>query len=130
MENKIVKKKTTLTMSAIALVTNLWDKEYEPDDVLAMLSRGNYEEFSMPVKMYKKQMYGVDAEKDYGLTVGYVQKYDAETKTFEFTVNEKNHGLLSKLAEEFCIVPKVSFKKDGKPRKILDLFLYPIEEDE
>lgn len=129
MENKNVKKKN-YTLTATAFVVNLWDKEYNPDDVLAMLSRGNYEEFSMPVKMYKKNMYGVEAEKDYGLTVGYVRKYDAENKTFEFSVNEKNHDVLTKLAEEFAIVPKVSFTKENKPRKILDLFLYPVEEDE
>ena len=129
MENKNVKKKN-YTLTATAFVVNLWDKEYNPDDVLAMLSRGNYEEFSMPVKMYKKNMYGVEAEKDYGLTVGYVRKYDAENRTFEFSVNEKNHDVLTKLAEEFVIVPKVSFTKENKPRKILDLFLYPVEEDE
>ena len=129
MENKNVKKKN-YTLTATAFVVNLWDKEYNPDDVLAMLSGGNYEEFSMPVKMYKKNMYGVEAEKDYGLTVGYVRKYDAENKTFEFSVNEKNHDVLTKLAEEFVIVPNVSFTKENKPRKILDLFLYPVEEDE
>lgn len=129
MENKNVKKKN-YTLTATAFVVNLWDKEYNPDDVLAMLSRGNYEEFSMPVKMYKKDMYGVEAEKDYGLTIGYVRKYDAENNTFEFSVNEKNHDVLTKLAEEFVIIPKVSFTKENKPRKILDLFLYPVEEDE
>lgn len=129
MENKNVKKKN-YTLTATAFVVNLWDKEYNPDDVLAMLSRGNYEEFSMPVKMYKKDMYGVEAEKDYGLTIGYVRKYDAETQTFEFSVNEKNHDLLTKLAEDFIIIPKVSFTKENKPRKILDLFLYPVVEDE
>lgn len=129
MENKNVKKKN-YTLTATSFVMNLWDKEYNPDDVLAMLSRGNYEEFSMPVKMYKKDMYGVEAEKDYGLTIGYVRKYDAETQTFEFSVNEKNHDLLTKLAEDFIIIPKVSFTKENKPRKILDLFLYPVEEDE
>ena len=129
MENKNVKKKN-YTLTATSFVMNLWDKEYNPDDVLAMLSRGNYEEFSMPVKMYKKDMYGVEAEKDYGLTIGYVRKYDAETQTFEFSVNEKNHDLLTKLAEDLIILPKVSFTKENKPRKSLDLFLYPVEEDE
>ena len=129
MENKNVKKKN-FTMSASAFVINLSDKKYDPDEVLAMLSRGNYEEFSMAVKMYKKDMYGVEAEKDYGLTIGYVQKYDAEAKTFEFTVNEKNHNLLTKLADDFIIIPKISFMKDGKPRKVLDLFLYPVEEED
>lgn len=128
MENKT--KKKNFIMTATAYVVDLIDKDYNQDAVLAMLSRGNYEEFSIPVKMYKKDLYGVEAEKDYGLTIGYVKKYDPKNNTFEFTVNEKNNSSLTKLSDTFIVIPKVSFTKDAAPRKILDLFLYPVFEDQ
>lgn len=102
--------------------------DFDEDELIDMISRGNYEEFSHSVRAINKFIGGDNSGQH---TVGYITSYDEENFTFDITINSTLLQFMKKkpdFMEGARIEPKVIFDKSVTPYKIKTIagfFIYP-----
>ena len=125
--NNFKKKPVKFFVTAALSIAAPSGKGIKYQDAVDMISRGNYEEFSYPVKL-SSTISDPKSEKHYASTIGYIKSYDSKTQTFTIVVNEKNSEILKRVGSTFHIIPTFIINKDDTPRVVTGFNIVPADD--
>lgn len=117
MTNKKPKKKINKEYTAKVNISDLSRYEYDENAVLEILTRGNYEEFSIPLSINAKYII-VDegAPKLKGTrTIGHVVSFNKDTREMVISIADKYCSSIDAMINGIEIIPGIRFDTKSIP---------------